>query len=146
MCEVDKFLGAFAEIAKSNYWRRRICSSVRPLWTTRPPLEGFSWNLVSECFSIPCRADSYFIIPLYAELNPICHLLALLGPHHILHISRIRVKNVPRITVYFTRRPTYIFVHMSLSSSFNEKCHIQKLYRQYKQVLCSTCSQKSCCL
>ena len=30
--------------------------------------------------------------PLSAELNPICHLLALLGAHHILHISRIRVK------------------------------------------------------
>ena len=31
--------------------------------------------------------------PLNAELNPICHLLALLGAHHILHVSRIRVKN-----------------------------------------------------
>jgi hypothetical protein len=30
---------------------------------------------------------------LNAKLNPICHLLALLGAHHILHISRIRVKN-----------------------------------------------------
>jgi len=30
--------------------------------------------------------------PLNAELNPICHLVALLGAHHILHISRIRVK------------------------------------------------------
>jgi hypothetical protein len=30
--------------------------------------------------------------PLNAELNPICHLLALLGAHHVLHISRIRVK------------------------------------------------------
>ena len=30
--------------------------------------------------------------PLNAELNPICHLLALLGAHHILHVSRIRVK------------------------------------------------------
>ena len=30
--------------------------------------------------------------PLNAELNPICHLLALLGDHHILHLSRIRVK------------------------------------------------------
>jgi len=29
---------------------------------------------------------------LNAELNPICHLLALLGVHHILHISTIRVK------------------------------------------------------
>jgi len=30
--------------------------------------------------------------PLNAELNPICHLLALLGAHHIIHVSRIRVK------------------------------------------------------
>ena len=29
--------------------------------------------------------------PLNAELNPICHLLALLGAHPILHVSRIRV-------------------------------------------------------
>jgi hypothetical protein len=27
-----------------------------------------------------------------AELNPICHLMALLGAHRILHVSRIRVK------------------------------------------------------
>jgi hypothetical protein len=32
------------------------------------------------------------INPLNAELNSICHLLALLGAHLILHISRIRVK------------------------------------------------------
>jgi len=31
---------------------------------------------------------------LNAELNPICHLLALLGAHHILHVSRIRVNVV----------------------------------------------------
>jgi len=31
------------------------------------------------------------INPLNAELNPICHLLALLGTNHILHVSRIRV-------------------------------------------------------
>ena len=30
--------------------------------------------------------------PLNAELNPICHLLALLGADHILHVSRITVK------------------------------------------------------
>ena len=28
------------------------------------------------------------------ELNPICHLLALLGVHHFLHVSRIRVKSL----------------------------------------------------
>jgi hypothetical protein len=31
------------------------------------------------------------INPLNAELNPICRFLALLGAHHILHVSRIRV-------------------------------------------------------
>jgi hypothetical protein len=29
-----------------------------------------------------------------AESNPICYLLALLGAHHIFHVSRIRVKIV----------------------------------------------------
>ena len=28
------------------------------------------------------------------ELNPICYLLALLGAHHFLHVSRIRVKSL----------------------------------------------------
>jgi hypothetical protein len=31
---------------------------------------------------------------LHAKLNPICHLLALLGARHILHVSRIRVKKL----------------------------------------------------
>jgi len=31
------------------------------------------------------------INPLNAELNPIFHLLALVGSHPILHVSRIRV-------------------------------------------------------
>jgi hypothetical protein len=34
---------------------------------------------------------TWSINPLNAELNPICHLLELLGAHHILHVSRIRV-------------------------------------------------------
>ena len=38
------------------------------------------------------------INPLNAKLNPICHLLALLGAYHILHVSRIRVNNT-RIAV-----------------------------------------------
>jgi hypothetical protein len=29
---------------------------------------------------------------LNAELNPICQLLALLGAHHIFHVSSVRVK------------------------------------------------------
>jgi CRISPR/Cas system-associated endoribonuclease Cas2 len=48
--------------------------------------------------------SSVEIYPLNAELNPICHLLALLGAHHILHVSRIRVKkawNCRSIPVHF---------------------------------------------
>jgi len=40
-----------------------------------------------------CRSTLLFN-PLNAELNPICHLLALLVDHHILHISRIRVNSL----------------------------------------------------
>jgi len=36
--------------------------------------------------------DMNLINPLNAELNPICHLLALLGAHIIFHVSSIRVK------------------------------------------------------
>ena len=38
-----------------------------------------------------CRWEDN-INPLKPELNPICYLLALLGAHHFLHVSRIRVK------------------------------------------------------
>ena len=38
------------------------------------------------------------INPLNAELNPICHLLALLGAHHIFHVSVLRVKD--KRTIY----------------------------------------------
>jgi hypothetical protein len=39
------------------------------------------------CSSVP----NIILANLNAELNPICHLLTLLGAHHILHISRVRV-------------------------------------------------------
>jgi hypothetical protein len=38
-----------------------------------------------------CSHDTPVINPLNAKLNPICHLLELLGAHHIPHVSRIRV-------------------------------------------------------
>jgi len=43
------------------------------------------------------------ITPLNAQLNPICHLLALLGAHHIIHVNRVRVNmNVLFLFVYTT--------------------------------------------
>jgi len=38
--------------------------------------------------------DNNYFNPLNAELNPICYLLALLGAHHFIHVSRIRVKSL----------------------------------------------------
>ena len=42
--------------------------------------------------------------PLNPELNPICYLLGLLGAHHFLHVSRIRVK-----LLNFRRLMSYIY-------------------------------------
>jgi hypothetical protein len=44
------------------------------------------------------------INPLNVELNPICHLLALLGAHHILHVSRIRVKPCLALSLLYCRK------------------------------------------
>ena len=38
-------------------------------------------------------SDQFVVInPLKPELNSICYLLTLLGAHHFLHVSRIRVE------------------------------------------------------
>jgi len=47
---------------------------------------------------------SRVINPLNPELNPICYLLALLGAHDFLHVSRIRVKSLT-----FRRLMSYIY-------------------------------------
>ena len=44
--------------------------------------------------------------PLNAELNPICCLLALLGAHHFLHVSRMRVKSLT-----LTLLMSYIYIY-----------------------------------
>jgi len=45
--------------------------------------------------------------PLNAELNPICYLLALLGAHHFVHVSKIRVKSL-------TLRLLMSYIYMTL--------------------------------
>jgi len=52
-----------------------------------------------------CNLNCFFgINPLNPELIPICYLLALLGAHHFLHVSRIRVK-----LLTFRRLMSYIW-------------------------------------
>jgi len=48
---------------------------------------------------------------LNAELNPICHLLALLEAHHILHVSRIRVIKLKRKVVYKAENAGFFGFH-----------------------------------
>jgi len=51
------------------------------------------------------------INPLNAELNPICYLLALLGSHHFLHVSKIRVKSLThRLLMSYIYIYIYIYI------------------------------------
>jgi len=49
------------------------------------------WQHVSTV-NVHLQANRDHFNPLNAELNPICHLLALLGAHHIFHVSGLRFK------------------------------------------------------
>ena len=54
--------------------------------------------LITSMFLRPISNSAFaqhvLINPLNPELNPICYLLALLGAHHFIHVSRIRVKSL----------------------------------------------------
>ena len=47
------------------------------------------YNIILSCY---WKVNIYLLNPLNAELNPICHLLALLGGATIVVVSRLRVK------------------------------------------------------
>ena len=63
-----------------------------------PISNNFIFSISSNRYQFLCVCTNsvlvnyYTINPLNPELNPICYLLALLGAHHFLHVSRIRVK------------------------------------------------------
>jgi len=80
--------------------------------------------------SSPCLRTSLledYFNPLNAELNPICHLLALLGAHHIFHVSGLRVNiilpSTPRSSVWFL---SLRFAHQSPvdTSSVSRTCYV----------------------
>jgi len=62
----------------------------------------------------------FYINPLNVELNPIWHLLALLGAHHIFHVSRIRVK------------------HCKNTSTINQQMHIYNFHLKHFKTLKTT--------
>jgi len=53
--------------------------------------------------------------PLNPELNPICYLLALLGTHHFLHVSRVRVK---LLTFRLLMSYIYIYIYIYMEHPF----------------------------
>ena len=58
-------------------------------WEPQPPAnpKGLSSQVMGLLYLL-------LFNPLNAELNPICYLLALLGAHHFLNVSTIRVKSL----------------------------------------------------
>ena len=80
-------------------WHRPYSSGEIPFSVPYAPvfLPVFVWDLF--LFLILC------LNRLNPELNPICYLLALLGGHHFLHVSTIRVK-----LLTFRRLMSYIYI------------------------------------
>ena len=73
----------FTTAGQSFLSSQKHCDGTCCRQTSRPTHTRSHYNLVEY--------QGLFFNPLNAELNPICRLLALLGAHHILHVSRIRV-------------------------------------------------------
>jgi hypothetical protein len=72
--------------------------------------------------------------PLSAKLNPICHLLALIAAHHILHVSGVRanrtfpldLQSVPFFNVFPTK--LYVFVTITVRAKCpNQSQKMKKL-------------------
>jgi hypothetical protein len=62
-------------------------------WTASCAISGVSLVFSDSQFKFYSTSQFGKIFnPLNTELNPVCHLLALLGAHHIVHVGRIRVK------------------------------------------------------
>jgi len=79
-------------------------AEVQNRWSNTPT-PSTCLNTWDRAILAPLRLfSSYFHLnPLKAQLNPICHLLPLLGTHHILHVGRIRVKQ--HYILFFTVVP-----------------------------------------
>ena len=103
----------------------------RRLWTGRIYLQiaAVNWCWCNACLEYCACADipdvslsqflhrDYIINPLNAELNPICHLLALLGCATIVVVSKLRVKDVfHNCTAFYP-----------LNAELNPICHLLAL-------------------
>ena len=53
-----------------------------------------TWLVIKLRYDFAFALFNVLFNPLNAELNPICHLLALAGAHNFVHVSRLRVKRL----------------------------------------------------
>ena len=65
--------------------------------------------------------------PLNADLNHICHLLALLGAHHIFHVSGLRVNPFLNTTIEIFKNILHSLSH--ISRSFGLPCRRHFVHR-----------------
>jgi len=71
------------------------------------------------------------INPLNPELNPICYLLALLGAHHFLHVSRIRVNEISFLSPADIKALLQGYFNTErLITKFNFECSLKEIFSQ----------------
>ena len=77
------------------------------------------WQQAAKTFRYIFTYDCT-INPLNAELNPICYLLALLGVHHFLHVSKITVKSLTlRLPMSYIHIYIYIYIYIYIWSTYS---------------------------
>jgi len=83
--------------------------------------------LTQSAFFFPISKN--FINHLNAELNPMCHLLELVGAHPIFHVSRLRVNIIPLCTMKSSNfSPSVRFSHQNPASMslLPNACHMPR--------------------
>jgi len=72
------------------------------------------------------REYKRYVNPLKTELNPICHLLALLGAQHTFHISRIRVNSGSQHTIVTNKRNKIFFFFYLGSANLQSTPYVEQ--------------------
>jgi len=90
-------MGKFVVLGNIVGWGRGLYENrvLRVTFLTKGEQVTGEWGRLHDYERLHLYSKSKFmwaIDPSNAKLNPICHMLALLGAHHILHVSRISVK------------------------------------------------------
>ena len=84
--------------SRQSYRLPQSAVEVRSVWSYTPTPSVFFHDI---------DRNSSTFNPLNPELNPICYLLALVGAHHFLYVSRIRVK-----LLTFMLLMSYIYIYI----------------------------------